>query len=823
MYQWNTSSIHDTFRIQSPSNIKTILAKVIIDDSDAYSYKSEQTLIGRVSGSAISSSISGSGEWAIGFVRVPKQNSAQVFFRIGYAQNEVFKIYSPTFPLFDGNVYNIMVRRNAPDINYEYTASVDLVPCRYDLYVQRNEFGNQAVHLTSSKISYEASTNQLFDVSSTGSYVMIGGWFADLNGQGFTGAMDKIQLWFDPIEDSNFEDYVNSINSYSFSGSNLPGHSLLFRMHTDYPFDMRQISSGSPIPSGFNGLIGTSSNWIGSWRNGNYFYALNSSEKQNTIFGIDNAVSLDLMVNSDAQAGSQILAHDSMSCAYSQSVYPFQFKVIDYPSTLPTANYGPNKFRNEKVVQTSQSVASRFDDQLRSTYSPRNSTSPDSTQVGFFADPQDFKNKDIVRFFGNYNLMDAIGGPENQFSGSYDSLRNLRSIYAQTKNEYSGSRTLFNELITLYKLYFNRSIFEAIKNLVPARTNALVGVVIEPTLLERPKYPSKPVVSEVNSGSVFYYEATASHYFRDSNTDLVRMTQSLDYAEFNIDPSIVSQFDTSSLPHNLTVDLNESYINLPNAIYPRNYLPNGTYISDVMDKYQLGHFGSYGNFLQLIQGDLTNGRIPFDMTRDTHPIESGSLYLLKRWKRYSIYAKSSSWNRTDNPVDNLYCTNSVYLYDYVTVTSDFFNSIAYTASVVDGTPGNPGSEFGLGYTWTHYPNTFKNSPNAVTNNYLLTGEFNGLRWIFGHPVILIDDGEYFEIVGGYPRNHFTHKRDLFSLYSLVTYGLQDGVVTSGLYLRNQQRIDTTIGQDGLEDGSSPVQTVQVGNLNLVQSKNVINQ
>lgn len=802
MYQWNTSSIHDTFQINSPSNAKTFLAKISINDATPYAYGSEQILFGRVSGSAISSSISGSGEWAVGFVRVPKKNTGKIFFRVGYKNNEKFKMYSPEFPLFDGEVYSFMLRRNTPSTEFEADSNPDAVPCRYDLYVRRNEFGRTAVYLTSSLVCYSSSINQTFDVSPVSSSIMIGGWFADLNGQGFTGAMDKWQMWYDPITDSNFEDYTNHINSYSFSGSRPAEQSLLFRMHTDYPFDM----SGS------------------RWGNANPFYAINSQAKQYNIFAAVDAVSIDAMYNTNAWHGAQQLVYNSASCQYvSQSVYPFQFKVIDYPSTLGTSKYGPNKFRNEKVRHMSQSVDTRFDDKSRSTFVAANSTAPDSNQVGFFVDPQDFKNKDIVRFFGNFDFMDSIGSPVNQFSGSYDTLRNFRHQYAQAKNEYSGSRTLFNELITLYKLYFNRSIFEAIKNLVPARANALVGVIVEPTVLERPKYHAKPVFAEANTSSVFYADVTASRYSRDPNTKILRMSQSLQYGDFNLNTSAMSGFDTGSLPVNTEIHIDTSYVNLPSLSYPVNSLILGTYIKDVPDQFQLGHYGSISGLLPLRDGDLTNGRMLFDMTRNSSPSGSTTVYLMKRWKKYSIYAKSGSWNRTENVSDNLYASSSTYLYDYVVVSENFFNNVAYTASIVDSTPGSPGSEFSPTQNlWTHYPNTFKDSPNGTANNFKMTVFFNGIRNITSNPVILTDQGEYLEIAGGYPRNHFTHKRDIFSLYKVTTYGSQAGVVTSGSYRRNQQTIDSTIGPDGLADGSSPVQTTQVGNLNLIQSDNVIN-
>lgn len=220
---------------------------------------------------------------------------------------------------------------------------------------------------------------------------------------------------------------------------------------------------------------------------------------------------------------------------------------------------------------------------------------------------------------------------------------------------------------------------------------------------------------------------------------------------------------------------------------------------------------------------ITNGQIPFDMNLQAHPSGSKSYYLIKRWKKYSIYSKSGSWDRTENPNTNLYATASIFLYDYVLVSDTWFNQAVYTASFVDSTIGSPGSEASPTQDlWTHFANTWRNSPNATVNNYTQPTFFNGLRNVTDTVKIFSEVNDYFELVSGYPRNHFTHKRDLFSLYNLVSYGIHNGAVTSGSYRRNQQTIDTTVGMDGLTDGTPPIQTVQVGNLNLIQTDNVIN-
>lgn len=212
------------------------------------------------------------------------------------------------------------------------------------------------------------------------------------------------------------------------------------------------------------------------------------------------------------------------------------------------------------------------------------------------------------------------------------------------------------------------------------------------------------------------------------------------------------------------------------------------------------------------------------MNVEVHPSGSQAYFMIKRWKKYSIYFKSGSWNRSETLNKNLYATASIFLYDYVVVTDTWFNANVYTASFEDNVIGSPGSETSPTQDlWLHDANTWRNSPNATVNNYTQGTIFNGLRNVTDTTKIFSEVDEYFELIKGYPRNHFTHKRDLFSLYNLVSYGRQNGEITSGSYRRNQQTVDTTVGDDGLEDGTPPVQSVQVGNLNLIQTDNVINR
>jgi hypothetical protein len=194
------------------------------------------------------------------------------------------------------------------------------------------------------------------------------------------------------------------------------------------------------------------------------------------------------------------------------------------------------------------------------------------------------------------------------------------------------------------------------------------------------------------------------------------------------------------------------------------------------------------------------------------------------------------------------------LYDYVIVSDTFFLNSVYTTFTVDFTPSENSDWVGDvngTASFMHYPNTWKNSPNSIFNNYTL--RYNPLassfrrRAVYGNDAgynpsfippsygimtpqqysiwmqtpVYRDDGTYFEIVRGYPRNHYTHKRGYFALERFTTYGLSGRTVTSGSYRKGMQTSGTTIGPTGLSDGSDPVQTTIVTNIDLIKSDNVI--
>jgi len=209
------------------------------------------------------------------------------------------------------------------------------------------------------------------------------------------------------------------------------------------------------------------------------------------------------------------------------------------------------------------------------------------------------------------------------------------------------------------------------------------------------------------------------------------------------------------------------------------------------------------------------------MNYNSHPTGSKKFFLIKRWDTYKFWIKNGNWNRTINPNENSYATNSVQLYKYEVISDDLFKSMIHEDQVdhdyVSDAPAYDSNKF------IHNVNTFINTPNSTQNNMAAAASWTGVRNLLIPGSYYINNDSYFEISYGYPRNHYTHKRSIFSPYRLQKFEKEGAVVTSGVYVRSQQTNKSTIGEDGLEDGTDPIQTFDVSNVNIIQSTNVINQ
>ena len=140
-----------------------------------------------------------------------------------------------------------------------------------------------------------------------------------------------------------------------------------------------------------------------------------------------------------------------------------------------------HKIRIEDNTLTSQSLQPIFTGVSVETSSF--DTHPlDSNRLSVGLSPSQNINLDIAYQFGNLSLDDFVGDPRDEYKTEYTTLSTVQDAYFK---KFSGAYNVaaFSRLLR----FFDKSLWQQIESLVPARANAFIGLIIEPTILERPK------------------------------------------------------------------------------------------------------------------------------------------------------------------------------------------------------------------------------------------------------------------------------------------------------------------------------------------------
>ena len=390
--------------------------------------------------------VSKDNSWNLSLLKSKVDNYGDISFNI---QDKSVKIEN--VPIFNRDIfYNVLLRRNSTSSLVDTNSTEDYIPTQYDLIVKSYD-GDREVFSHSSSIVLTRTYNQTF---SQDGYLYFGNY--PTSNRNFTGLLDKINIIQNPITDEYFSEYSRNYNFYGNNDVTNTWDDLIFRYNFDYPINLAS-SSIVPIspnlPSGKSTLTGSAFNFVNN----------NVTQSDACTF-------------------------------YSQSIYPYQFKEVDVVQSIFVSHYGPNKLKNNKIRKVEQILTSA-PSPVQTVSQNVDVFSPDSNLMGVFISPFKVKDDDIVNFLGDYDVMNLVADPGNIYESSYKDLKSLSQNYYK----YNGETVLYQEFMTLYKNYVDNSTFDSIRNVVPARTKLLTGVLIEPSLLERPKLQLRPpTVNEVN-------------------------------------------------------------------------------------------------------------------------------------------------------------------------------------------------------------------------------------------------------------------------------------------------------------------------------------
>jgi hypothetical protein len=322
----------------------------------------------------------------------------------------------------------------------------DYVPVFYDDYYQitlnKNLSGSNEIYKVyvkegfNGRIRNESSSSLFLSTGSTswksGSELNVGGIQPY-----FIGSVDEFRLWTTALSESRIENHTllpDAIDGNHVSASSID---LIFRNDFEY------------------------------------------SKNRGIDIDIKNVA-----INQSYQTSSIASGFDSIVD------YPYNYTpyVRDVTATVPQTGFSlGNKFRFEtqtdlqgNEINSDSAVGVSLDYKSRATKKSFDTAPIDSDKLGLFFSPIKEINMDILKSLGNFNIDDYIGNPADEYKDSYSDLIKLRNYYFE---RYDLN---FNEYIQLVR-YIDKSLFDTLESLVPARAKVSSGLLIEPHILERSK------------------------------------------------------------------------------------------------------------------------------------------------------------------------------------------------------------------------------------------------------------------------------------------------------------------------------------------------
>ena len=362
-------------------------------------------------------------------------------------------------------------------------------------------------------------------------------------GGNYIGSVDEFRLWSQVLDTERFYEHVSfpeMINGNSVSSST---DDLYFRLDFEYPKNLAETSS----------LINVDTNIY--FENG-----LTRNHYENGTTASLYSVNLTPLLSASAIGFPSV------------SEYPFQFEVIDRTIVMEYPDGGASRFSTNKIrfedqyTLTNQKISGSVGVDLsiksRATKKAFDQSPTDSNRVGLFFSPTKELNMDIAKTFGGLNIDNYIGDPSDDYKPNYKSLDNLRNYYFQRFD----NRDIYS-YINLIKLY-EKSMFEDLKKMLPARVKATTGLLIEPHFLERSKVVHKKPTADdyqketeikLSDTSVISFEDIQKETLIDANISQNLTAENNQY-EALISTASVNNLLAENYQQDSTIDMNSNFV-----------------------------------------------------------------------------------------------------------------------------------------------------------------------------------------------------------------------------------------------------------------------
>ncbi len=479
--------------------------------------------------------LSGS-EWGIHLSGSANQKYGKVIFN--YSGSNA--LTSSLLPIFNGDYFGVAVSRELnTNNNTDYH--------NFELNVRQ----------ANKEATIFQESNVLNDISASDS--RWGNGYTIYFGNDFTGSVDEFRLWSTPLDKERFYEHVSfpeMVNGNHISSST---DDLYFRLDFEYPKNLAV----------YNTILNVDTNiyFSGSADRVNY-----ESGSATELYSLNPSASY----SASAYGFTSVLTH------------PFQFETIDRTVVLEIPDVGSTRYSTNKVRFESQELVSDLSSKSRATKKAFDQSPTDSNRVGLFFSPTKELNIDIAKSFGGLNLDNYIGDPSDRYKDSYRNLDKLRNYYFK---RFDG-RDIY-AYINLIKLY-EKSMFEDIKKMLPARVKATTGLLIEPHILERSKHQyTKPVAEHNDYESVIEYgnellSAEILHKeFELDTRDVYSLFGENNQYDANIESASVATMMGDSFQKESTIEGNDTIGLNGESFYREAYIDAGLDKSSIVTEIEL--------------------------------------------------------------------------------------------------------------------------------------------------------------------------------------------------------------------------------------------
>ena len=254
----------------------------------------------------------------------------------------------------------------------------------------------------------------------------------------------------------------------------------------------------------------------------------------------------------------------------------------------PSPSLGGSSLYTNKVRIESSSLDpnKRLNTKTRIEKSSFDRYSIDSNRIGVYFSPQTAINEDIFNQLGYFEIDDYIGDPADLLTDNYNELNNFAINYWKKYENRNDFEAYFRAL----EIY-DFTLFKYIKRLLPKRVNAIVGLVVEPNVLERSKVKllNKPVIENLKKDVYIPAQThvTASGEYQDL-LGIIEQPVTITDSEINIIPPGVM---SSSLT--FTSEYTSLSSTVSNDLTDVNKLGGSWVQHRYISKYKITESGSY--------------------------------------------------------------------------------------------------------------------------------------------------------------------------------------------------------------------------------------